>query len=187
RHSVASHSMEAQGSSFRSRSWTKQATRQIFRLSRSTWRWLGASPITRQACRAWRCSDHKVLRIDILGLPRLRRCPDIRASGRATHPRAHEKGAAGMRRYRITPRNLATIALPLLLPALMSLPSEAATTSVTCVNPGDLQAAVNAAAPFDTLNVSGLCSETELTIRSDKNGLILDGGDSAIIQDPEPG
>jgi len=68
----------------------------------------------------------------------------------------------------------------------MPLASEAA-TSVTCVNPGDLQAAVNGAAPFDTLNVSGVCSETELTIRSDKNGLVLDGGGAAIIQDPEPG
>jgi len=93
-----------------------------------------------------------------------------------------------MNRSMIRPlRSVAALLLQLLLLASLPFASEAATTTVTCVNPGDLQAAINAAAPFDTLKVSGICSETELTIRSDKNGLVLDGGGSAIIQDPEPG
>jgi parallel beta-helix repeat protein len=69
--------------------------------------------------------------------------------------------------------------------------ASAATTNVVCVNTGDLQAAVNAAAPFDTLNVSGNCDEEFLAIRSDRNGLILDGGRDGVrmatIKDRQPG
>ena len=85
------------------------------------------------------------------------------------------------------PRLVIALAFELLFLALVPLSSDAATIPVSCANPGDLQAAVDAAAAFDRLNVSGICTESFLTIRSDKNGLVLDGGGSAIVQDPEPG
>lgn len=85
------------------------------------------------------------------------------------------------------PVHLVSTLVLLLAMALMPLASEAATIAVTCTNPGDLQAAVNAAAEFDTLNVSGTCTETFLTISSNRNGLALDGGGTAIIQDLQAG
>jgi hypothetical protein len=66
--------------------------------------------------------------------------------------------------------------------AVLLVTSAAEAVDVDCdvEGPGALQTAVNAAAPFTTIDVTGTC--TAVTIRSDKVGLILDGGDSAVIQ-----
>src|SRR5574341_1279261 len=68
--------------------------------------------------------------------------------------------------------------------ALVASTAEAAT--VTCTNPGDLQAAIGAAQPFEVITVSGTCTERFLTIGSNKNGLVLDGQNTAVIQDLQP-
>ena len=84
------------------------------------------------------------------------------------------------------PSLVATVVLHLVGVALVPLASEAA-TSVDCAADGDLQAAVDAAMEFDTLNVSGHCTESFLTIHSNRSGLTLDGGGTAIIEDGQVG
>jgi parallel beta-helix repeat protein len=73
--------------------------------------------------------------------------------------------------------------------ALLLWPSVggAAIIDVTCVNEKDLQAAVDAAAPFDTILVNGSCAEENLTIGSDKVGLTLNGKKVAEIHDSQNG
>jgi parallel beta-helix repeat protein len=79
-------------------------------------------------------------------------------------------------------RQLAMILVVLAL-ALVSSIAGAATINVTCTDPGDLQAAVNLAQPFDTLLVSGTCTGPVLSVGPGKNGLVLDGQGQAVIQD----
>ena len=75
--------------------------------------------------------------------------------------------------------------------AVLLVPSVggAATIAVPCdgVTERVLQTAIDAAAPFDILSVTGACKELFLEIRSDKVGLTLNGNHSAEVHDSQPG